>query len=36
MIPPNNPKAARAGAAVITGLLLRAAVLAAQTNVVML
>jgi len=36
MIPPNNPKAARAGAAVITGLLLAAAVLPAQTNAVML
>ncbi|HXB72864.1 MAG TPA: alpha/beta hydrolase [Candidatus Acidoferrales bacterium] len=36
MIPQNNPKAARAGAAVITGLLLAAAVLPAQTNVVML
>lgn len=36
MIPQKNPRPARAAAAVITGLLLAAVVLPAQTNVVML
>ena len=36
MIAPKNPRPARSAAAVITGLLLAAAVLPAQTNVVML